>query len=142
LERHAADGLPFAVLLVEVLGVAWLAQAEHAAALAGLLDRVEEAIRPELRSSESIVRESPGRWWLIASRTDSRGARTLAERLARTVRAAVSHRGEPLQVAFGIAVCPEDGGDATVLAAHAEVGLYAARAAGWPVAPVDDPAQD
>jgi GGDEF domain-containing protein len=138
LERHAVDGLPFAVLLVEVPDVERLAQAEPPAVLAGLLDGVEEAIGPELRCTDTLVRESRGRWWLTASRTDAGGARTLAERLVRTVRNAAGHRGVPLDVAIGIAVCPADGGDAATLAAHADVGLYAARAAGRSVAPVDD----
>jgi GGDEF domain-containing protein len=137
LERHAVDGLPFAALLIEIVGVERLAQAEPAAGLKELLDRVEVAIGPELRPSDVIVRESAGRWWLMASRTDLRGARTLAERLARTVRAAAGHRGQPLEVAIGVAVCPDDGGDAAALAAHADVGLYAARAAGQSVAPPD-----
>ncbi|MFI5004326.1 MAG: diguanylate cyclase domain-containing protein [Solirubrobacterales bacterium] len=137
LERHVVDGLPFAALLIEIVGVEWLAQAEPAAGLKNLLDRVEVAIGPELRPSDAIVRESPGRWWLMASRTDPRGARTLAERLARTVRAAARHRGQPLELAIGVAVCPDDGEDAAALAAHADVGLYAARAAGQPVAPDD-----
>ena len=140
LERHAADGLPFAALLIEMVGVEWIAQAEPPAGLGDLRDRVEAAIRPELRPSDVIVRESPGRWWLMASRTDLRGARTLAERLARTVRSAAEHRGQPLEVAIGVAACPDDGEDAAALAAHADVGLYAARAAGQPVAPPENAA--
>lgn len=140
LERHEVEGLPFAVLLVEALDVERLAQAEPAAVLTGLLDRVEAAIARELRPSDAIVRESSGRWWLTASRADCGGARALAERLVGAVRATAVHRGEPLGVAIGIAVCPADGDDASTLAANADVGLYAARATGRPVAPVDDAA--
>jgi GGDEF domain-containing protein len=138
LERHAVDGLPFAALLVEVSGLERLSRAEPAPVLADLLDRVERALRPELRPSDTVVRESAGRWWLTASRTDAAGARTLGERLARTVSAGASHRGAPLEVAVGIAVCPVDGDDIATLAAHADVSLYAARAVGQPVAPMDD----
>ncbi len=140
LERHAAEGLPFAVLLVEALGVHRLAQEEPAAVLTGLLDRVEAAIERELRPTDTIVREGGGRWWLTASRADSGGARALAERLAPTARAAAVHRGESLGVAIGVAVCPADGEEAATLAAHADVDLYAARAAGRAVAPEDDAA--
>jgi GGDEF domain-containing protein len=140
LERHAADGLPFAVLLVEVPSLERLAQAESSEELARMLEAVERAVGPELRPSDTLVRESPGRWWLTASRTNAPGARTLAERLARTLRTVASHRGVPLELAVGIAVCPVDGGDVVALATHADVGLYAARAAGRPVAPVDDAA--
>ncbi len=140
LERHAADGLPFAVLLVEVPNLERLAQAELPEELARMLEAVERAVGPELRPSDTLVRESHGRWWLMASRTNAPGARTLAERLARTLRTVASHRGVPLDLAVGIAVCPADGRDVAALATHADVGLYAARAAGRPVAPVDDAA--
>ncbi len=140
LERHAADGLPFAVLLVEVPSLERLAQAESPEELARMLEAIERAIGPELRPSDTLVRESPGRWWLTASRTNAPGARTLAERLASTLRTVASHRGVPLELAVGIAVCPADGRDVAALATHADVGLYAARAAGRPVAPVDDAA--
>ena len=135
---YAVDGLPFAVLLVEVLGVERLAQAEPPAILASLLEDVERAIRPELRRSDTVVCERRGRCWLTVSRIDAVGARTLAERLARSVRTVVGHRGTPLDLAIGVAVCPVDGRDVATLTAHADVGLYAARAAGRAVAPVDD----
>ncbi len=138
LERHTADGLPFAVLLVEVPDVERLAQAEPPAELVRMLEAVERAVGPELRPSDTLVREGRGRWWLTASRTNAPGARTLAERLARTVRTVASHRGVPLDLAVGIAVCPADGRDVETLVAHADVGLYAARAAGRSVAPGDD----
>ncbi len=140
LERHRAEGLPFAVLLVEALDVERLARAEPAAALTGLLDRVEAAIQRELRPADTLVRESDGRWWLTASRTDSGGARALAERLARAACATAVHRGQPLGVAVGVAACPAHGEEAATLAAHADVDLYAARAMGRSVAPTDDAA--
>lgn len=140
LERHADDGLPFAVLLVEVPDVERLAQAEPPEELVRMLEAVERAARPELRPSDTVVRESRGRWWLTASRTNAPGARTLAERLVRIARTVASPRGVPLDLAVGIAVCPADGRDVATLAAHADMGLYAARAAGRAVAPVDDAA--
>ncbi len=140
LERHRAEGLPFAVLLVEALDVERLVRAEPTDALTGLLDRVEAAIQRELRPADTLVRESSGRWWLTASRTDSGGARALAERLARAACATAVHRGQPLGVAVGVAACPADGEEAATLAAHADVDLYAARAMGRPVAPTDDAA--
>jgi GGDEF domain-containing protein len=140
LERHRAEGLSFAVLLVEALDVERLARAEPTAALTGLLDRVEAAIERELRPADALVRESEGRWWLTASRTDSSGARALAERLARAACATAVHRGQPLGVAVGVAACPAHGEAAATLAAHADVDLYAARSMGRSVAPTDDAA--
>jgi GGDEF domain-containing protein len=137
LERHAEDGLPFAVLLIEVPDIDRLAQAESAEELTRLIVSVERALSEELRPADVLTRETRGRYWLVSPETDGSGARTLAERLARTVRLSASHRGVGLEVAIGVAVCPQDGGEAARLAAHADVGVYAARAAGQSIAPAD-----
>ena len=132
LERHERDGAPFAVLLVELVDLERLRHAEPAEELSRLIGHVEEALARVLRPADSLTRERPGRYWLLAPQTDGPGAQTLVERIARAVRSSVSHRGTPLEVAVGVAVCPEDGRQASELAAHADVGLYAARAAGRP----------
>ena len=69
----------------------------------------------------------------------------LAEHLVRAVAAGASHRGTAVAVAVGTALCPEDGTEAAALAAHADVGLYAARSAARApaarrAAPVDESA--
>jgi GGDEF domain-containing protein len=140
LERHARDGRPFAVLLIELCDVERLARAEPARELARLLALVERALGDRLRDGDVLEREAPGRWWLVSAGADAIGARVLAERLARSVRQGASHRGVGLEVAIGVAVCPRDGREAAALAAQADIGLYAARAAGRPVAPADPPA--
>jgi GGDEF domain-containing protein len=140
LHRHREDRLPFAVLLIEVADIDRLAHSEAPQELARLTDYVERAIGAELRPADLLTREAPGRYWLVTPETDAPGAHHLAERLVRTVRLSARHRGVPLELAIGIAICPDDGRDASGLAAHADVGVYAARAAGLPVAPVDDPA--
>jgi GGDEF domain-containing protein len=135
LERYERDGEGFAVLLVELADVERLRHAELPGEMSRLTGLVEGALAGELGPADSLTRESPGRYWLLASETDARGARLLAERLAAAVRTAPSHRGAPLEVAAGIAVCPADGVQAAALAAHADIGLYAARASGRPIAP-------
>jgi GGDEF domain-containing protein len=135
LERYVRDALPFAVLLVEVLDVERLVETEPAAEIASLLAHVEGALRRELRPRDGITLESRGRWWLTVPQADARGAWTLAERLARAARGATEYRGVPPEVVIGIATCPEDGRDAATLASHADVGLYAARAAGRSLPP-------
>jgi len=134
LERYERDGLPFAVLLVELADVERLRHAELPGEVARLTGLVEAALAGELAPADSLTCESPGRYWLLAPEADASSARALAGRLAEAVRGAASHRGAPLQVAVGIAVCPVDGSQAAVLAAHADLALYAARAAGRPVA--------
>jgi GGDEF domain-containing protein len=132
LERYEQEGAPFAVLLVELVDLERLRHAEPVEELARLMDLLEDALARVLRPADALTRERPGRYWLLAPRTDGPGARALVERIVRAVRSSASHRGAPLEVAVGVAVCPEDGRSASELAAHADVGLYAARAAGRP----------
>jgi GGDEF domain-containing protein len=130
LERYERDAAPFAVLLVELVDVGRLHHSEPVGEVSRLAAQVEDALARELRPADSLTSESPGRYWLLAPQTDGMAARMLAERIARAVRSSASHRGTPLEVAIGIAVCPDDGLKASELAAHADVALYAARAAG------------
>lgn len=135
LERHRRDREPFAVMVIELVDIERLRHAELPGEVARLTGIVETALAGELRPADSLMRESPGRYWLLAPETDSDGARALAARLDAAVEGAASHRGAPLRVAVGIATCPADGLAAGALAAHADVALYAARAAGRPLAP-------
>jgi hypothetical protein len=126
LERFERDGLPFAVLLVELREIERL----HRDELPGVLGRVEEALAATHGArAGSLTRERPGRYWLLMPATDRAGARELAKRLAHTVASCAEDSAVPLDVAIGTAVCPEDGLQAAALAAHADVGLYAERSA-------------
>ena len=141
--RFEQDGLPFAVLLLEPLEIERLRRAESSAELLLLADRIEAALAAW---SDSLTRESPGRYWLLAPDTDRDAAVRLVERMELAVASAVRHRGAPLELAVGSAVCPDDGREAPALAAHADVGLYAARSAARTglarrAASVDEPAQ-
>jgi GGDEF domain-containing protein len=127
LERHEQDGSPFAVLLVELVDIEHPYHAEPSGEVSRLTEQVQDALARELRPADSLTRERPGRYWLLAPQTDATGAQILVERIARAVRSSASHRGMPLEVAVGIAVCPDDGRRASELAAHADIGLYAAR---------------
>ncbi len=123
----------FALLAVEADDAPRLAVA-GADAPDGALARVERAVRDELRPGDVLGREDDGRLWIVAAELGAQGARALAERLADAVAAAASHRGAPLTVSIGFAAAPADGRDREALAARAEEGLYAARAAGVPIA--------
>ncbi len=141
LTRHGQDGLPFAVLLVEIVDVARLERSETPHDLHGLVAQVESALGRGMRSTDELSRETLGRYWLVAPETNGTGARMLAERLARLVRTSAAHRGVPMEVAIGIAVCPDDGTEAPALAARADLGVYSARATGRSIAHTDPPPQ-
>jgi GGDEF domain-containing protein len=141
LTRHDEDRLPFAVLLVEIVDVARLERSETPHDLHGIVAQVESALGRGMRASDELSRETLGRYWLLAPETNGTGARMLAERLARLVRTSASHRGVPMEVAIGIAVCPYDGIDAPALAARADLGVYSARATGRAIAHTEPPSR-
>jgi hypothetical protein len=140
LERFEEDQLPFAVLLVELGDSERLRRAERPGGLLSLTSQVERVLDEGLqllgRSSAagrdrpvgSLTCERPGRYWLLAPDTDAISARRLAEWLVRAIRPLASRRWAPVEVTIGTAVCPDDGRDATTLAARADAELYAARA--------------
>src|ERR1700735_2197912 len=90
LARHAEDGLPFAVLLVEIVDVAQLERSETPHDLHGLVAKVESALGQGMRASDHLSRETLGRYWLVAPETNGTGARMLAERPGRRVRTSCS----------------------------------------------------
>ena len=81
LERHAQDSSPFAVLLVEVVDIERLRRAEPAGEVSRLTSQVQDALARGLRPADSLTRERPGRYWLLAPQTDV-SRRTAAGRAA------------------------------------------------------------
>jgi hypothetical protein len=127
LERHLGDGLPFSVLLAELVSPA------DRERLAGLAALVEPVLASEIRAGATgvgaplVTSERPGRWWIVLPGADRHRAERVAERVAGAVSATPAADGSPMVLAVGSASCPHDGADAAALAAHADVGLYAAR---------------
>ncbi len=140
------DSAPFAVLLVELLDIERTRPHEPSEELSRLAGELERALADALGPwPGSLTRERPGRCWLLAPDTDRAGAERLAQRLMRELSAGAGELGASLAVAIGTAMCPEDGREAAALAAHADVGLCAARSAvraslARPRAPVDESA--
>jgi GGDEF domain-containing protein len=132
-ERLAAGARPFALLAVEVDDAPRLAAADAQGA-AEALARVERAVRDELRPGDVLGREEDGRLWIVAADLGATGARALAERLADAVAAVPALRGAPVSVSIGLAASPAGGADRHELTARADESLYAARAAGVPIA--------
>jgi GGDEF domain-containing protein len=130
LGRFERDGAPFAVLLVELMDIERLRRQGPPEELMRLAGSLERALAAVLESSQgSLARERPGRCWLLVPGGDRAGAERLARQLMRELPAGAGERGAPLAVAIGTAICPEDGREPAALAAHADVGLYAARSA-------------
>jgi GGDEF domain-containing protein len=130
LGRQREDGLPFAVLCVELADLDRLVAADRDHDVVAALEAAEAQILTQLRPADGLVRERAGRYWLTASDTDAGDGRALALRIAAAINGLPPHRGVPLEVAIGVTACPSDGSDARVLEALAEEALFAARAAG------------
>jgi GGDEF domain-containing protein len=130
LERQLQDGRPFSVLTMEVDDLERLLASATGREVVGAIEAAERAICNELRPADMLVRERLGRYWLTAPETDLATGRALGQRLADAVAAAAFHHGAPLALSIGLAVAPDDAIDAEMLAAHADEGLFAARAAG------------
>lgn len=134
MERLVAEGVPSALLAVDVDDADRLLAADLHGGAREALDRAERALRDELRPGDAAVRERDGRLWIVAGATDLEGARALARRLVHAAGTLPPLDGAPLRISIGIAVTPEDGTDAASLVAHADEGVFAARAAGVPIA--------
>lgn len=130
LQRFAQDGTPFSVMVLEVLDAVRLQLAQPPQEAQQLAYEIEAAIAGALRPADSLTREAAGRYWLIAPDTGAVLARSLAEQLAAAVGGALSHRGAPIRLTVGIAICPDHGQEPDALLGHADMDLYAAQAAG------------
>jgi GGDEF domain-containing protein len=130
LERQLQDSRPFAVLAMEIDDLDRLLAAATGREVVEAIEAAERAICGELRPADMLVRERLGRYWLTAPETDVSSARALGQRLADAVSSAAFHHGAPLAMSIGLAVAPDDALDAEQLAAHADEGVFAARAAG------------
>jgi GGDEF domain-containing protein len=129
-ERLLVSGSPVAVLAVDINGAEALLASDLHGEARSVLDRVERALRDELRPGDAAVRERDGRLWIVGGGTTLEGARALGRRLANAASNAGTVSGTPLQASVGIAISPDDGTDAASLVAHADEGVFAARAAG------------
>ncbi|HMJ36814.1 MAG TPA: hypothetical protein VK501_23115 [Baekduia sp.] len=133
LARREDDGLPFAVLVVEVDDLDRLLASQTGREVAVALEDAERALTAELAPADLIVRERLGRWWLTSPDRDLAGARDLGTRVAAAI-ARAHLGGAPLAASIGLAVCPDDGDTLESLAGRADEGMFAARAAGVPLA--------
>jgi GGDEF domain-containing protein len=133
LERREQDGLPFAVLVVEVDDLDRLLASQSGGEVAFALEDAERGLTAELAPADLVVRERLGRWWLTSPDRDKVAARDLGVRVAAALARAVLG-GAPLAASIGVAVCPDDGESLESLAARADEGMFAARAAGVPLA--------
>jgi len=128
MDRFRAEGLPFSLLLAELIDLQLLSAVESPPAMERLAAAVGDAIAYELSPHDGEpVGERPGRWWIVSADQDRAAARRSAERLARAARTVVDGRGDRVELVVGVAVSPPDGQEFAELAAQADVAMFAAR---------------
>lgn len=127
---RAAPAPPGAVLAVEVDDLDRLLAAAPGAGGEDLLARAEAALAGVLGPDDELTCLSPGRYRIAARAVDPAAAHRLADRVGAALAAAATPHSVPLKASIGVAVTGRDGGGADELAAHAEVELFSARAAG------------
>ncbi|HEY6761514.1 MAG TPA: diguanylate cyclase [Baekduia sp.] len=133
LERREQDGRPFAVFVVEIDDLERLLSAQTGREVAIALETAERGLTAELAPADLVIRERLGRWWLTSPDRDTTTARDLGTRVA----TAIAHAelgGAPLSASIGLAVCPSDADTLETLAGRADEAMFAARAAGVPLA--------
>ncbi|UGS34984.1 diguanylate cyclase domain-containing protein [Capillimicrobium parvum] len=130
-ERHAADGRPLAVLLVELDGVQRLLAAQFGDEATAAIAQAEAAIEGLLRPGDAARRDGPGRIWVALAGTGPAGARALALRIGAGVARAAELSGAALSASVGVAVLGPDAPDGAALLDRAEESLFAARAGGY-----------
>jgi hypothetical protein len=148
LDRFAVDGEPFSVLLIELMDQQRLREEEAEGEPERLGEAIEELLLEALREPVAptgraagrdqpagqadagwLTCERPGRYWLVAAGRDRTAGQELADQIVHAAASMRTTAGQAISLAVGAASCPQDGRDASALAAHADVGLYAARAA-------------
>lgn len=134
LSRRRGDGLPFAVLCLEITDAHRLVATDVDGDVVDMLEAAEAAILAQLRPADALIREHPGRYWVTTPDTDAPDALALAHRMAAAVEELPAHRGAPLQLSVGVTSCPADGSGADTLESLAEEALFTARATGVRVA--------
>lgn len=144
LERFSRDARPFAILLVEVGEPERMPADGPPVEASARANQIEHALASEIRAWSSaareepaaagpapgpgsLTRERPGRYWLLVPDSDRPRARALSDRLLEAIGRLARRSGARLQATVGMAVCPEDGREPAVLAAHADIELYTAR---------------
>ncbi len=101
-----------------------------------VLQAVADAISDRTREVDTAVRLGGDEFMMILAHHDAESARSVAEQLARGLSdsVSVSDLRVSINLSVGIAVHPEHGSRSDVLLRRADIALYGAKRATWPIA--------
>jgi diguanylate cyclase (GGDEF)-like protein len=125
---------PFALMVVDVEGLKRINQAWGERAGDDTLVSVAGAVDHAVRTADTTVRMGEDEFCVLLPNQTAGRARTAAERLADAVGQVRDPSGGQLQIAIGVAACPQHATTADELLQCADSALYRAKAAGERVA--------
>lgn len=123
-------GHPFSLMIVEVEGLPQISEAYGSSAGDRMLRAVTDVIGGQLRSADRAFRLDEDELCVLFPQQGPLPTVTLAERLAALIDDSQSVNAPRVEIALGIASCPEHGNEAEALIAAAEEAAFAARAKG------------
>lgn len=132
--EHTRYGHPFALALVEVEGLERIEETRGRRSAEWMLTAIETVIRNQIRIVDHAFRVGGDELCVLAPNVDAGRLRRMADRLSRVVGASQAPDEPRVEIAVGVSACPEHGRDGGALLETAEDALYAAKAAGQPVA--------
>lgn len=130
LESWKTQGTGFAVAYVDIDG--FKAINDHLGHRAGdaLLNRIAQLLTEALGEQDMVARIGGDEFVVLMDAVDdSQTARSVCERILSAI-AAVEYQGIELAASVGYALCPNDGADAEILIAAADMAMYRAKLAG------------
>ncbi len=130
-------GTPFSVLLVDIDGLGRINEAYGRRAGDRMLAAVAGVVSRQVRAVDRAFRLEDDELCLLLPHQGPIPALPVAERLVGLVEGAQGSDGPRVDIAVGVASCPEHGRDSETLLARAEEASYAAKAAGESVVIAD-----
>jgi diguanylate cyclase (GGDEF)-like protein len=130
-------GTPFSVLLVDIDGLSRINDAYGRRAGDRMLAAVAGVVSRQVRAADRAFRLPDDELCVLLPYQGPIPALPVASRLVALVEGAQGSDGPRVDIAVGIAACPEHGRDAETLLARAEEASYAAKASGESVAIAD-----
>ena len=126
-DRHARDGRPFALLLLDLDSFKLINDAHGHKAGDRALIAVAELLRAEVRDESVAARIGGDEFALLLARTDAGGAAGVQQRLERAVDELAHANAWPGAASIGVSVGGIDGDTLDELMHHADARLYVAK---------------
>lgn len=127
-------GSPVAVLGLDVDGLRHINEAHGQETGDAVLAAIGNLLRGEIRAVDRAFRLRDDEFCVLAAGQEAEQARAMARRLLRAAESLEAGREPGVGISVGIASCPRHGEDPRRLLGRATEALYAAKAAGEPLA--------